>query len=290
MQNQYRHIFHIYHPFINILYISAALVFTMLTRQPLYTVLSLVCACAYSIYLNGFFKFKKTLYFALLLFFFAGAINPLFSSQGATAAFYILNKPVTREALFFGLSTGVMLASVIIWFSCYNSLVTNEKFLYLFGKPFPTAALMLSMVTRFIPLISYRMTAIKNAQEAIYSKDIKRTQKIRKGILITSILMSWTMEDCIETADSMRSRGYGTAERTSFSIFKWSRHDSISLIIIAILIAISTFYLIDDKYIFYPVIQGKIFSYSNLPGYISFAVLFTYPLILELKEVIKWRS
>lgn len=290
MHNKYKHIFHIYHPLINTLYISAALVFTMFTMQPLYTALSFMCACVYSIYLNGFFKFKKTLLFALLLFVFAGVINPLFSSQGATVAVYILNKPVTKEAIFFGMSTGAMLASVIVWFSCYNALISNEKFLYLFGKPFPTAALMLSMVMRFIPLVSYRMTSIRNAQETIYIKDTKRTQKIKKGILISSILMSWTMEDCIETADSMRSRGYGVAKRTSFSVFKWSRHDSISFIVILLLISICAYFMINDNFIFYPVIQGKLFSQANLAGYLSYAVLLIYPLMLELKEVIKWRS
>lgn len=40
-----------------------------------------------------------------------------------------------------------------------------------------------------------------------------------------SILVTWALENAIETSDSMRSRGYGLHGRTAFSIYRLTRRD-----------------------------------------------------------------
>jgi energy-coupling factor transport system permease protein len=44
-----------------------------------------------------------------------------------------------------------MLAAVISWFSCYNAVMTSDKFVYLFGRVIPALSLILSMTLRFVP-------------------------------------------------------------------------------------------------------------------------------------------
>ena len=139
MHRSARHIFHIYHPAVALTYMLSALVFAMLTYQPVYIAISLFAGSAYSIYLNGFYRFRKTLGYAAVLFVTVAVINPLFNHAGATALFYFLDNPVTLQAAAFGAASGGMLASVLIWFSCWQKLITNDKFLYLFGRGLPTA-------------------------------------------------------------------------------------------------------------------------------------------------------
>ena len=42
-------------------------------------------------------------------------------------------------------------------------------------------------------------------------------------------MSTWSLENAIETADSMKSRGYGLPGRTAFSIFRFDRRDKLAL-------------------------------------------------------------
>ena len=55
---------------------------------------------------------------------------------------------------------------------------------------------------------------------------------------ILSILVTWILEDSIDTADSMNARGYGLNGRTSFSIYRLDKRDKIILLIIVLFIGI----------------------------------------------------
>jgi energy-coupling factor transport system permease protein len=93
------------------------------------------------------------------------------------------------------------------------------------------------MVLRFIPRLDEQAHRISEAQQGYYvpeendislNYDVKKDEKeassncdaslmerIRAGIDRTSILATWALENSIETADSMRSRGYGISEKRS---------------------------------------------------------------------------
>jgi energy-coupling factor transport system permease protein len=66
------------------------------------------------------------------------------------------------------------------------------------------------------------------------------------------------MEDSIDTADSMRARGYGAAKRTTFSRFRFAAHDTVSLVLLLALTAASIFFITNgsDAMRFYPDIKG----------------------------------
>ncbi len=64
--------------------------------------------------------------------------NPAFNHEGATILAYLPSgNPLTLEFIVYGLSAAVMMASVILWFSCYNAVMTSDKFVYLFGRVIP---------------------------------------------------------------------------------------------------------------------------------------------------------
>ena len=126
---------------------------------------------------------------------------------------------------------------VIQWFSCYNKIMTTDKFVYLFGKLIPALSLILSMALRFVPSFLGQLKFIRNGQKAM-GKDIsegKLLDRIHAGLNMLSILITWALENAIETSDSMRSRGYGLKGRTAFSIYKFTKKDKSLLAVMAAL-------------------------------------------------------
>lgn len=285
--------FSIYHPVVIFTYVVSALVFTMLTLNPVYVVISLYVGSLYSIYLVGMKKYVKTLKYSLILFLVVAIANPIFTHEGLTVLFYNpWDNPVTLEAFAYGLCSGAMLACIFIWFNCYNALINNDKFLYIFGRFLPTISLMLSMIMKWIPVTKNKITSINNAQKAMglgISTGTKK-EKVQRGIRVTSILMSWSMEDSLETADSMKARGYGCTKRTSFSVYKWGKHDVISMVIICVLVIINGILILGgfSKFEFYPTFSGAVFDSTHLISYGFYLLLLCYPLLLEGKEEISW--
>ena len=83
-----------------------------------------------------------------------------------------------------------------------------------------------------------QIQAISNAQKCI-GRDISNgniIQRARHGIRIVSIMITWALENAIETADSMKSRGYGLKGRTSFSIFRFDDRDKLVFVLMLALI------------------------------------------------------
>jgi energy-coupling factor transport system permease protein len=117
-----------------------------------------------------------------------------------------------------------------------------------------------------------------------------KKEKIQRGVRISSILMGWVMEDALETADSMKARGYGTGKRTFFNNYKWQTHDIISLLIILLMIVCNVIAIVlAPTFEFYPTFSGGLTSTYQIIGYLLFIILACYPLMLELKETIIWK-
>ena len=75
--------------------------------------------------------------------------------------------PLTLESILYGVAAAVMLASVVLWFSSYNEVMTSDKFVYLFGRMIPALSLVLSMALRFIPKFKSQMEVVSEAQACI---------------------------------------------------------------------------------------------------------------------------
>ena len=123
-----------------------------------------------------------------------------------------------------------MMVAVITWFSCCNVVMTSDKFVYLFGKLIPALSLILSMTLRFVPRFTAQIKVVTQAQRCV-GRDVSSgsvRKRIHNGLTILSIVITWALENAIETADSMRSRGYGMAGRTAFSIYRLQRRDLIA--------------------------------------------------------------
>ena len=291
------------HPLLNFFYFGVVLLFTMFNQHPVFLGISYAGAFSYAVLLNGW---RKTLKQGLLLtlpgLLIIALLNPMFNHYGVTMLYYIESSGnwITLEALVYGLVLGAVMFIVIQWFSCYNKVMTSDKFIYLFGRIIPALSLVLSMALRFVPRFLRQLKVIRNGQKAM-GRDISEgtvLNRIKYGLQMLSILVTWALENAIETSDSMRSRGYGLHGRTAFSIYRLTRRDCFLGVLMAGLFAVFTVgcvngaaYAVYDPRI---VIAGfsfqgytapvRISPFLAMATYISFGVFCFLPVFLEIYE------
>lgn len=291
------------HPLLNLFYFGVVLLFTMFNQHPVFLGISYAGAFAYAILLNGWRKtLKQSLLLTLPGLLIVALLNPMFNHYGVTMLYYIESSGnwITLEALVYGLVLGAVMFIVIQWFSCYNKVMTSDKFIYLFGRIIPALSLVLSMALRFVPRFLRQLKMIRNGQKAM-GRDISEgpvLSRIRYGLQILSILVTWALENAIETSDSMRSRGYGLHGRTAFSIYRLTRRDCFLGILMIGLFAVFTAgctngaaYAVYDPRI---VMAGFSFQGYTAPvkispllamlTYLSFGLFCFLPVFLELYE------
>ncbi len=221
------------HPTVNFLYFGLVLLFTMCFDHPLARLVSLAGALCYDLYLNGRRAARFSLLYMLQMMLFAAILNPAFSHEGVTILSYLPSgNPLTLESILFGVGAALMLAAVVLWFACYNAVMTSDKFVYLFGRVIPALSLVLSMTLRFVPKFRAQIHAVSESQRCVGRSvsDGSLLRRIRNGVTILSILITWSLENAIETADSMRSRGYGLPGRTAYSIYRFDDRDRLALL------------------------------------------------------------
>ncbi|MCR4805360.1 MAG: energy-coupling factor transporter transmembrane protein EcfT [Clostridia bacterium] len=283
------------HPTVNFLYFGLVLLFTMCFVHPLARFVSLAGALAYDLYLNGRKAAGFTLKYMLPMLLLTAIINPAFSHEGVTILWYFPNgNPLTLESILFGAAAALMLVAVVLWFGCYNTVMTSDKFVYLFGRVIPALSLVLSMTLRFVPKFQAQLRAVSESQRCV-GRDIRNgtlLQRFRHGITILSILLTWVLENAIETADSMRGRGYGLPGRTAYSIYRFDDRDRCVLLwlafcgvtIIGAWIAKGFYWNWYPRIRYTPFLPIVVFFHL-----VYFALCFT-PLIMDLYADYRWEK
>ena len=286
--------FSTYHPVVNFLFFAEVLGFSMFLLHPLCLVISLLCAVGYALCLNG----KKALGFCLKgilpMMVFTAILNPMFSHEGITILTWLPSgNPLTLESILYGLAAAGMLAAVVLWFSCFNSVITSDKFVYLFGRVIPALSLVLSMALRFVPRFKAQLRVVTRAQKCI-GKDPSRgglVHRIRCAGAILSVMVTWALENGIDTADSMKSRGYGLPGRTAFSIYRFDKRDRQALIVLLFLgVAVLAGAALEGlTWRYFPSVKWST-SPLSLCVLAAYAALCAFPIILDRKEDRKWNA
>ena len=283
-----------YHPVVNFLFFAEVLGFSMFLLHPLCLAISLFCAVGYALCLNG----KKALGFCLKgilpMMVFTAILNPMFSHEGITILTWLPSgNPLTLESILYGLAAAGMLASVVLWFACFNRVITSDKFVYLFGRIIPALSLVLSMALRFVPRFQAQLKVVLRAQKCIGRDPAQGSliHRIRCAGAILQVMLSWALESGIETADSMKSRGYGLPGRSAFSIYRFDRRDKQTLTaLLALGAVILAGSLLDGlSWRYFPTVKWSTtpLSFTVLAAY---AALCALPMILNGKEDRKWNA
>ena len=276
------------HPAVNFLFFVGAIGMSVVIQHPMYLLSGIVTGGIYYLLLNGG-KGWKTILGLLPVFVFLTAINPLFNTLGETPLFYVFGRPYTFEALLYGGALASMFVIMMLWFGCYNKVLTSDKFTSLFGNLIPAISLLLVMVFRMVPnfirktgqIIGARKSIGKGASEAASTKE-----KVKDGMTVLGTLTSWALEGSVVTGDSMRARGYGSAKRTSFMIYRMTVADWWLLVVMAVLVTLTILAAVWGQMTttFTPKLQIAATSW----GIVAYTAYLLIPTALSIKEAIQW--
>ncbi|MGI6217660.1 MAG: energy-coupling factor transporter transmembrane component T [Coriobacteriales bacterium] len=274
------------HPAINFIFFVAAIAMTIAFNHPVFLAISYISAFAYSVKLNG----KRAVIFNLCLVVFIAVWTWLFSTFnhfgvtdiGKTVA----GNHMTLEALVYGFVVGVIVATVIMWFSCVFAVISSDKVIYLFRRVSPKLSLFISMLLRMIPRIKTQYRKIDAAQQCIGrgSGQGGIARRLRQWASRVSITVTWLNDSQIETSDSMRSRGYTLKGRTAFSIYRFDNRDRSLVIFMFLCLSLMLMaILLDQTYIIYSpqIILNHITAVSVI-FYIAYAAFCNLPLAMEV--------
>ena len=281
------------HPAVSLFYFTAVIVFAMFLMNPVCLTLSLLCSAATAVVLNG----RKTVLFALKvilpLALLAIVINPFINHRGVTVLGYLpWNNPLTLESILFGVASAVMLSSTVLWFSSFHTVMTSDKLVFLFGKTLPALGLMLSMSLRFVPKFNAELREVRNAQRLLFPEKSGLIPRIKNAVRVLSVMISRALEDSLETADSMKARGYGLKGRTAYSRYRMTGQDWFLLsVTIVLTAAIAVFcFCKTARFRYYPSVTQLKSAADTFIFYGTYAVLLLIPLILTVGEGIRWRK
>lgn len=280
-----------HHPIVVAVYFLMTAGIAMFCMNPILLATSLAGALLFFFWRNGR-RHGRSHFVWLLAFLVMAAINPLTSHNGVTVLFVLNDRPVTLEATLYGATASGMVIAILYWFRSCSQIMTSDKLLYLFGRLSPKLALILSMGLRYVPLFGRQAKKINDTQTALglYKED-NLPDRIKGGIRVFSVMVTWALENGIVTADSMAARGYGTGRRSRFSIFAFRRSD-LRLLVTTIALSAMTVTAIGLgalDFSFYPSIETADVTAASLMGYISYGMLVLLPTILEVEGKIQWK-
>lgn len=280
------------HPIVLFVYFVGALGLSMVSMHPLWLGLSFLGSVGLYALLHGFSKLIRQLLrdlpFALIVM----LTNPLLSHNGVTPLFYLNGSAITLEALLYGLALGMLLVTVLLWCQCYSALMSAEKFLWLFARILPRTALLCAIAMRMLPAAgrSFReMTAVQTSM-GLYRTD-SWIHRLQSSFRVLGATISLVLEQSMDTAVAMKARGYATGERTSYSIFRFSKADGVWLGMLLLLLGGVLFGVLHGSvtFWFYPALSLASPTISLLWTCGGFALLLALPLFLEGWEWIRWR-
>ena len=275
-----------YHPMINLIYFVTAIVCTVKFDHPVYLAIAFLCAFAYSVKLNG----KKSLIFDLCLI-------PFIVAYAAWYSYYnhfgitdlrvnFVGNEITLEAIVVGFVRGTKVATLIMIFSCIFAVVSADKIVYLFGRISPRLSLYLSILLRFVPRVKQKGKHIELSRKGIGKGCFQGNplKCLAHMCSFLSILITWTLEDFIESAASMKCRGYSLRGRTAFSIYRFDNRDRGFVIGLFTCITVTLMAVAFDqtKIRYNPVIMMNRVTGLSVVFYGVYAVMMLLPMILQI--------
>ena len=314
--------FDVLHPAFAAAYFAVVLVFCMAAFHPAFIAASAVFGLAYSMRWRGARPALSTLAWQVPLALVVACANALFAGTGSTLLLAVGPFPVYLESFAYGLCMGLLLVSTMLWFSNAAQVLSSDKVMGLFGGRMPVVGLMISMVMRLVPQFVRRGALISEAASAATSArrpnegaglflqeggagcgSPKPVAAVCEGsggavappsdnplaarVRQMSVLMGWSMEDSLETADAMRARGWGACSaRTTYRQRDFRGADGAAVAALAVLAVVCAWCAVAACAAcrFYPVVEAGGAAFA-----LPYVVLLCVPAILEVREWAVWR-
>ncbi len=285
--------FYSYHRISHLCYFATMLVLTLMTMNPIIIALSLMFSVLLVLRVCTKAELFRMLRFGLPFVGLIVLFNPLFNHRGSAVLTTLLGKPVTLEAILYGLVSGLMLLCVMLWFTVFFALLPGQRLRELFGTRLSSTALVLSMTMRLVPMLIRRQQEISDTL-SLLSPPLTKAKGIAtraRGLAQTvTVLLSCALEDSLDTARSMRARGYGAARCTRYKSERIAPRDIVATAAMTILFAIIMKIYTSNglAYTFYPAMSRLYLTGWQGIYYLLFTLLAAVPLLCDGWEAIRW--
>ena len=272
-----------YHPITNLIYFAVAIMIPILFMHTVIIAVSFLCATVYYYAIRrGGFKAYMGIVFVMIL---SSLVNPLFSHRGRTILFYFpTGNAMTLESLIYGLTTGVMIGSIMLWVMALSNNMDSSKLISTVGKKAPTVATILALVFRFVP--RYAEQAAKT-RKVLAANEISTGNKLKDAANVFDITTTWALESSLETSYAMKARGYGNTKRSFYNRYKFKVKDA--LVIVASLVVMGLIVLVFAKgwmrQSFYPMVTKK----DCMAVYIIYTAFCLIPVGINIGEYVRWQ-
>lgn len=274
-----------YHPALNLLFFVAVVAFTACWTRPGLVAVSFLCALAFSVRLRG----PRAVAFGCALALCALAFAALFAMNVHFGVTNLARTPIgnsiTVESLTCGVIMGLKVAAILAWLSCALCVFTADKVVFLLGRVFPKAAMMLAVALRAVPVAGDRARKIAVAQSGLGRGPGQGAilRRIANAVRRASILISWSIERFVEMSDSMRSRGAALRGRTAYSLYRFDNRDRALAVILVALVTVcaAATALGETQMLFSPVVVLPKPTSVSVATYVAFLALCLLPLALQ---------
>ena len=241
-----------YHTITWLLWLSAALLPAMLTKNPLYLVILLLAVTVnYSTIGHSSptaSSWSAFLKIGLILAAFSALLNPLTVHYGDTTLFTLpratlkasgvvfleLGGRITLEALSYGLANGLGLMAILLVFATFNVLVNHHKLLRSIPAFMYQTGAVASVAIAFVPQMAASLQEIREAQMIRGH----RFRGIRDLLPLFMPLLTSSLERAIQLAESMEARGFGSSVSQMDGRRELIDKISIALALMALLIGV----------------------------------------------------
>jgi energy-coupling factor transport system permease protein len=282
------------HPVVLLVYYAGGITFGMLLFHPVILLAGWAAALAVNFHLDrgrSWRSWSLPMAGGVLLLL---VLNPLISHRGRTVWFYLGDTPITLESVAYGATMALSLSFLLTLFISYRLLMTEHKFLFLFARVSPKFALLVMMAAGLIPRLRRRMYELMRIQRmrGVTVSEGTVLERARSGARLVASLLAWTLEDALQTADSMQARGYGTGPRSAYLHFRFRIRDVVT--ICGLLAASGAIFALwaggGGVLEIYPRLGSLALSGADRAAMLIYAAFLLMPLIWEWRDRSKWQA
>ncbi len=222
------------------------------------------------------------------------AINMITNPRGVHILFYILDRPFTFESLIWGVTMALSIVNLLLLFLGGSINFSTLDFLYVFSPMLPKISLLISMSIafcgKFVRTVRELSLILKTKGINLGHGSVRK--RLGNGATILATFITYSLEESLTTADSMKARGYGICKRTNYRFHSMKRMDRLYIpltLLMALLILMIYFEEISRSG---GIIGTPTFGVSEslfFLSYICTALLVAIPFMEEGRFALKWK-
>lgn len=186
-------------------------------------------------------KKAKNILWSLPLAGFILILNPIFYHSGEKILFTVKGYNFTLEAIENGVYSALLIMCTMLIFTVLGSILSEEKFLYVFGRAFPKLSLMVSMIFRHFDVLNTAYTQTKNMAKmnGCYDGDRSLFEKLKTNAVIFEAFTGTALEGSIDTALSLSAKGYYSNNKTKLKKYSFKLTDALFIAVTAAIFALT---------------------------------------------------